>query len=110
MNTITLSFGKRIRDIRMSKNISQEKLAELSGLHPTYIGQLERGEKSPTLESIYKISVGLDISINKFFYNLDNASESEKNDYAIKLYNEIIKLPKNKQERIYNIVSEIINL
>ena len=61
MNTITLSFGKRIRDIRMSKNISQEKLAELSGLHPTYIGQLERGEKSPTLESIYKISVGLDI-------------------------------------------------
>ena len=58
MNDITLMFGKRIRSLRQAQNISQEKLAELCGLHPTYIGQIERGEKSPTLDSIYKLAEG----------------------------------------------------
>ena len=54
MSNVNIAFGKRIKSIRVSKRISQEKTAELCGLHPTYIGQIERGEKSPTLESIYK--------------------------------------------------------
>ena len=110
MHNISLSFGKRIRTIRMSKNMSQEKLAELSGLHPTYIGQIERGEKSPTLDSIYKISIGLNITLSKMFYNMDNISESQNDDYALKLYNNILNLSESEKEKIYKIVCEIINL
>lgn len=109
MNNITLAFGKRVRGIRISKNISQEKLAELCGLHPTYIGQLERGEKSPTLDSIYKISNGLEVSVGKLFYNIDNILNDENTDYATMIYNEIISLPENKKHKIYNIICEIIN-
>ena len=49
-------IGIRIRNYRTQQNLSQEKLAELSGCHPTYIGQIERGEKNATVESIAKIA------------------------------------------------------
>lgn len=110
MKNISLAFGKRIRNLRMSENISQERLAELSGLHPTYIGQIERAEKSPTLESICKIAQGLDMTVGKLFYNIEGISEPEANDYAIKVYNEILSLPDDKKEKLYHIVCDILNL
>ena len=51
MSEIAKSIGQRIRNYRTKQGLSQEKLAELSGCHPTYIGQLERGEKNATLRS-----------------------------------------------------------
>lgn len=105
MDNISVIFGKRVKNIRMSKNLSQEKLAELSGLHSTYIGQIERGEKNPTIESIYKISVGLDISLSDFFKNV--SKKSVKN-YADEIYNEMLSLSVKKQKKIYDIIKEII--
>ena len=62
MSEIAKIIGQRIRNYRTQKGFSQEKLAELSGCHPTYIGQLERGEKNATLESVERISSALDIT------------------------------------------------
>ncbi len=45
MSELTKIIGQRVRNYRTEKGLSQEKLAELSGCHPTYIGQVERGEK-----------------------------------------------------------------
>ena len=56
MSDIAKIIGQRIRNYRTQKGLSQEKLAELAGCHPTYIGQLERGEKNATLESVEKIA------------------------------------------------------
>ena len=44
----------RLCVLETKQGLSQEKLAELSGCHPTYIGQIERGEKNATIESIEK--------------------------------------------------------
>ena len=63
MGEIAKSVGQRIRNYRTHRGLSQEKLAELSGCHPTYIGQLERGEKNATIESIERIASALDISL-----------------------------------------------
>lgn len=57
----TLAFGKNVQRIRLSKNLSQEKLGELSGLHRTYISGIERGIRNPTLTVIVKIAAALDI-------------------------------------------------
>jgi len=62
MSTIAKALGQRIRNHRTSMGLSQEKLAELSGCHPTYIGQIERGEKNATIESIEKIATALNLS------------------------------------------------
>lgn len=49
-------IGRRIREERSRQRITQEKLAELAGLNESYIGQIERGIKNPSLESIIKIA------------------------------------------------------
>ena len=60
-------FGERVRDLRKKKDISQEELAHLSGLHRTYIGMIERAEKNITLKNIEKIANGLEVSIIDLF-------------------------------------------
>ncbi len=60
-------FGKKLVELRKKQNISQEELADRCGFHRTYIGSLERGEKSPTLNTLEKLSKGLNIEIQDFF-------------------------------------------
>ena len=63
--SILTKFGDKVREERTKQNISQEKLAERAGVHRTYIGMIERGEKNITLENIEKISKALGISLDK---------------------------------------------
>lgn len=62
--SILHSFGKTVREIRISKNLSQEDLAFKAGLHRTYIGMIERAEKNITLINIEKIASALEVKIN----------------------------------------------
>ncbi len=107
MNSIALSFGNRIRSLRQSRHISQEKLAELSGLHTVYIGQIERGEKSPTLDSIYKIANGLKITLYDLFAHIDCEDIHGNQDYAKQIYNEVIGFSDKQKQTIYKIIREI---
>jgi transcriptional regulator with XRE-family HTH domain len=52
-------FGTVLREIRRDRGFSQEELAFESGYHATYIGQLERGQKSPSLRTIMNLSIAL---------------------------------------------------
>lgn len=56
-------FAKNLRIERNKQGLSQEKLAELSNLHRTYIGMIERAEKNLTLLSAEKIARALNISV-----------------------------------------------
>lgn len=67
MENIKFIIGQRIRNYRIQKNLSQEQLSELANCHPTYIGQLERGEKNATLESIQKVAQALNIPLSQLF-------------------------------------------
>ena len=60
-------FGKRIRELRLQRGLSQEKLAELATLHRTYIGAIERGERNVSLKNIYKIAKALDVTLEDIF-------------------------------------------
>lgn len=54
-------FGGLVRRLRESAGISQEELADRAGVHRTYIGGIERGERNPTLLTIYKIAAALNV-------------------------------------------------
>lgn len=106
MSNIAAIIGQRIRAYRVGLGLSQEKLAELSGVHPTYIGQLERGEKNATLESIAKISAALGVSLSTLLEHL-GAPDSEKRDIPLECYNMIASKKPCEQERLFNILKEI---
>ena len=107
---ITREVGARIRYFRTEKKISQEKLSELSDLHPSYIGQLERGEKTPSVETIYKITQGLEMTLSNFFVDLENIAGKPEETYAMKSYKLIEYQPANDQRHLYNILNEIISM
>lgn len=60
---ITEQFGKKVRHFRKLRNLSQDRLAELSELHRTYIGSVERGERNITLVNANKIAKALSVSL-----------------------------------------------
>ncbi len=106
MGDIAKVLGKRIRNYRTEKGLSQERLAELSGCHPTYIGQIERGEKNATMESIEKISVALNVSLSKLFEKL-GAQDDETSSIPLACYEFLLAKTKKEQEHIYRILLEI---
>ncbi len=63
--SISIKFGERVREVRTSKNLSQEELADLANVHRTYIGMVERAEKNITLVNIEKIAIALNINITE---------------------------------------------
>lgn len=58
-------FGERIRELRIKKGLSQEQLAELSGLHRTYISSLELGKRNVSLINIYVLAKALGVTPDK---------------------------------------------
>jgi transcriptional regulator with XRE-family HTH domain len=70
-------FGKAIRRRRRELDLSQEELAERAELHRTYVSDIERGDRNPSLENIEKLAKALDTKVSTLFvnYGIDEASE-----------------------------------
>lgn len=66
-DNIKIYFGRRVREERLQNGLSQEELASRAGVHRTYIGMIERGEKNITLVNIEKIADALAIEISELF-------------------------------------------
>jgi len=60
-------FSNNVRKYRIKQNLSQEELAEKAGLHRTYIGSVERGERNITINAMEKICIALEMSIIDLF-------------------------------------------
>ena len=67
MNDISKLLGEKLRFYRTERGLSQEQLAFKSHLTPSYIGQIERGVKSPTIKTLDKLINALDISYQDIF-------------------------------------------
>ncbi|GAF55073.1 MunI regulatory protein [Psychrobacter sp. JCM 18901] len=60
-----IAFGRRVREARKSKGISQERLAEMADIDRSYMGNIERGEKNITLKKVYDICDALKVDIKE---------------------------------------------
>ena len=67
MSKIQKQFGDRIRELRLSKGLSQEELAFRVKIHRTYIGGIERGERNPSLKNIAAIANALGVTLSELF-------------------------------------------
>jgi transcriptional regulator with XRE-family HTH domain len=71
-------LGRRIRELRKARGLSQEALAEKMDGHPKYLGSVERGEQNPTIEFLMKLAAALKVDlVSVFNYQWQKLSEAE---------------------------------
>lgn len=68
---ITIAFGQVLRDLRVARKLTQEQLADLADFDRTFIGFLERGERSPSLDTVFALARALGIPANRFIAKVD---------------------------------------
>ena len=111
MSELLQLVGNRIREFRKMQHLSQEELAEKCGLHRTYIGQLERGEKNATLASIQSICCGLQITMDHLLYGImpDNTATGS---FCVtnQIHQLLESLDEADQLAIYHMLVEILKL
>lgn len=66
MEPILLKIGERLKEIRKSRQLTLDDVAELTGVSKPMLGQIERGQSSPTINTLWKISTGLKIPLSFF--------------------------------------------
>lgn len=101
-------IGANIRKYRIQRDVSQEHLALESGIHPAYISKLERGEKCPTIDTLYRLAKALRIPVYKLIDidgDIDNIS-----DTAYKIQKSLSDLSTEQQNRIADLIDEIVSL
>lgn len=76
------AFGEVLRDLRSSRKLSQEALAEKCGLHRTYISFLERGLRSPTLATIILIGDTLNLPAHQIVLMVEDKLASHNPDHS----------------------------
>jgi len=78
MDDIRAVFGERVRELRHAAGLSQEQLADRSGLHRTYVGSVERGERNISLRNIQRLAVALGAGLDGFFGGLQVTSRGSR--------------------------------
>ncbi len=68
-----LAFGQAVRNLRLKKGISQEKLAELAGIHRTYIGDVERGTRNIALVNMVRVATALGVPLSHLVLDMEKA-------------------------------------
>jgi len=86
-------FGKRLKELRAEKNLSQEAFAQHIGVHVTHLSRYERGKSVPSLEVAQKMATAFGISLDELVYGKQNEkarnqiNDSELLNYFIKTQN-----------------------
>ena len=76
MSEANKRFGQRVRELRRARGMSQENLSFAAGVHRTYLGSIERGERNPTLKNIALIAKAIGVSLAQLFAYDNRHSEA----------------------------------
>ena len=89
MNTTKKLIGARIKNLRESRKLTQEALAERMDINTVYLSNIERGMANPTLDMLIRISEGLEVEMWEVFDFGQEVSLKELRDALKKVANEI---------------------
>ena len=95
MKDFTIIIGKNLNNIRKQKNMSLDKVAELTGVSKAMLAQIEKGTSNPTVTTLWKIATGLKVSFSYFM-------EEEERDILLISRQEIKPIIENEEKmRVY---------
>lgn len=106
MSSIAKDVGQRIRKRRQELGYTQELTAEKADLHPTYIGQIERGEKNITIESLEKICAALEYPMSELFNRIVTVHSEES--VANECYSLILSQSEEDQKMLLRMLKNMI--
>ncbi|MCU6712429.1 helix-turn-helix domain-containing protein [Paenibacillus sp. J5C_2022] len=116
MSDISRLIGENIRALRREKGLSQEQLALRADINTSYMGQVERGEKNPTIDVLNRIAFALqtplkDIVTVEALGEEDEASKSNQDSslYAEKIAHQLTVLSLKEQEVVYKLVKQLVH-
>ncbi|WP_223593631.1 helix-turn-helix domain-containing protein [Neobacillus bataviensis] len=110
MSNLSKIIGDLVKQLRKSQDLNQEELAERAGLHFTYIGQIERGERNFSVETLNKVTEALGLSLKEFF---NVFPEEELNELLMNrktTFNRLRNLESEEEEAILKIINEMVDL
>lgn len=110
MEDLVKLVGLNIKEIRKKKNLTQEELAEKSGFQPSFLAGVERGDRNITLQTLEKITNGLEEDPQSIFnFNNLNIAEQDfnKNQIISLLVNLISDKTESEVKLVYKIAKEI---
>lgn len=102
---ITMDTAERIRQLRRGQSLSQEALALRANLNPAYFGQIERGLKCPTIDTLYKIATALGVPAAELLSQQPPPTISSYHDRLEKL---LTQIPESKQEQFLRLLEDVI--
>lgn len=106
MNNTGKIIGERIRDLRKLRGISQEELAFKASLNSSHLSKIERGVKSPTLDSLDKIVTALEISFSELF--VDITTEQSDKTIIDKINAKLNTISPKDQLAIYRLIKLVL--
>lgn len=101
-------FGSRIRSIREAADVSREVVAERAGISANYLGEIERGEKWPTLDMIERIAAALQVSPPAFFEY--EAEEVDNNVLLSKLQRLLSDRSTDQLQRAFRVLKALFQI
>ena len=105
---ITEAVATRIRYFRRAQDLSQEQLALRANINPAYFGQVERGLKCPTIDTLYKISKALEIPVAELLRAdyLPNYAE----DHSQRIKQILSRVHDDKMDQMFKIMEDVVEL
>lgn len=71
MASLQVALGNRVRELRLKKGFSQESFADHCGLHRTYMGGIERGERNLTIQTVLTVAQGLGLTLSELLAGIE---------------------------------------
>ncbi|MHA6485231.1 helix-turn-helix domain-containing protein [Paenibacillus sp. strain BS8-2] len=110
MSDIGRQIGENIRLARKSKGLSQEQLALRAEINASYMGQVERGEKNPTIDVLGKIALAMNTPLEELVQlgTPSRMDQGESSNYSDKIKSQMIGLNLKEQEAVYRFVKQLV--
>ena len=109
---ITAAVGARIRYFRHLRNLSQEEVAGRANLNAAFFGQVERGLKCPTIDTLYKIASALEVPLPELV-RVDvppGSASSYSMSQSPQISDLLARIPEEKQAKLLKIIAELTDL
>lgn len=104
-----MDVGARIRYFRKKQGLSQEKLAWEADLNTAFLGEVERGKKSPTVKTLERIASALHINLYELFAGPESLSEDEERALS-RIVSQLRILPPEKLRKMALIIQTILDM